>query len=134
MAENGAIFDAHLHDEAYAAAYLEKRVTADSLVSIAGREVESLAGAWTYHPDVYEAGLRAGWHAAAASGETDAKTADGTPGGTPDKHGPVRPWDFDFDHWPTMHIPATWNVEDERLFYYESTVMFTPHLSLCSSW
>ena len=40
---------------------------------------------------------------------------------------PQRPEDlieYDFDKSPTMQIPADWNTQDERLFFYEGTVWF----------
>ena len=41
---------------------------------------------------------------------------------------PQRPEDlieYDFDKSPTMKIPSDWNTQDERLFFYEGTVLKT---------
>lgn len=109
MGTESGIFLSKIHNEAYLQPYLDKPADADSMISTAGRETESLSGVWNYHPDPYDTGLRAGWY---NWQETD-------------KEGRPVPWDFDFEHWPTMQLPAVWNTEDEKLFYNESSVVFT---------
>lgn len=103
------IFLSHIHDEGYQEPYTTRPALADSLVTASYEgATETLDGVWHYHADQYDTALRAGWFAE--------PYADGS--GTP------IPWDFDFDQWPTMRLPATWNTRDERLFYYEESVVF----------
>ncbi len=109
MGTESGIFLSKIHNEAYKEPYLDKSADADSMISTAGRETESLSGIWNYNPDPYDTGLRAGWY------NWQEK----------DKDGRSIPWDFDFEHWPTMQLPAVWNTQDEKLFYNESSVVFT---------
>ena len=84
------------------------------LANVLARNPISLNGSWHYIVDVQEEGYydyrmnptRSGFF-------RNAK--------------PQRPEDlieYDFDKAPTMQVPADWNTQDPRLFFYEGTVWF----------
>lgn len=108
MQENN-IYEALIHDEAYMKRYTELAVGAETLVTGLRDDTELLDGPWNYAVDQYDTALRAKWYEEPLH----------------DEEGRQVPWDFDFESWPTMDLPASWNVVDERLFYYESSVVFT---------
>lgn len=53
---------AHLHDEAYADAYVGRRSTFLDAVHMGGRRTIPLDGQWHFTPDLFDEGLRQGWH------------------------------------------------------------------------
>ena len=53
---------AHLHDEAYADAYVGRRATFLDAVHMGGRRTIPLDGAWHFTPDLFDEGLRQRWH------------------------------------------------------------------------
>jgi beta-glucuronidase len=104
------IFLSHIHDEGYMDPYRTQPATADSLITTdRGGATESLDGVWSFCADPYDTAVRAKWF------EVPLR----------DESGALIPWDFDFDQWEEMVLPATWNVEAEYLFYYEHSVVFT---------
>lgn len=44
---------------------------------------------------------------------------------TRDSSGRQLPLDWDFDRWPTMELPISWNTADPGLFLYEGPMVFT---------
>lgn len=97
------------HDENYLLPYLQRIATAESLLFTNGRQKESLSGEWHYCPDLYDTCLRSKWY---KQDDFDSKNIK-------------RPFDFDWTAWPTMNLPAVWNMHDPKLFYYESSIVFT---------
>ena len=74
-----------------------------------GREKESLNGIWHYTVDQYDTCLRSRWF--------EEKYYD--------EYGDVFPVDYSFDEWPAMVLPCSFNLQDERFFFYEGSVVFT---------
>lgn len=107
--ETQRIFLEHIHDEAYMNQFTRTAVDAAGLITGRRPDTEFLDGVWNYSPDLYDTALRSRWF------EEPLHDEEGRP----------LPWDFDFDRWPEMRLPATWNVRDPRLFYYEQPVVFT---------
>jgi beta-glucuronidase len=109
MAEQN-IFLSHIHDEGYMAPYRTKTAVAASLLTTdRPGTTERLDGVWSFRADPYDTSVRAKWF------EVPLR----------DDSGALIPWDFDFDQWEEMVLPATWNVQEEYLYYYEHSVVFT---------
>jgi beta-glucuronidase len=102
-------FLSDIHDDAYEAPYLERRLTAESLVNAAGRGGESLDGRWNFGVDWYDSCKRAKWFAAAD------RDADGRP----------TPVDYDWEAWDRLAVPACWNLERPELLYFEGSGIYT---------
>ena len=100
---------AHLHDEDYARAYDQPRITADSLVSIAGRSTQSLDGAWHFTLDLFDEGLRQKWFA-------------DTP--LPATEWP-KPRDYDAGQGATLDVPACWSMARPEWRYFEGGAWYT---------
>ncbi|GHU95099.1 beta-glucuronidase [Clostridia bacterium] len=86
-----------------------KRITAESRINIAGRDVESLNGFWSFGIDQYDSCLRNGWY------KEYEKDADGRP----------LPLDYSFDQWERVPVPSCWNMLDEKYFLYEGSAVYT---------
>ena len=108
MAERPSNFINHLHTTDFLGPFDEHRIISDDLLNIEGRETELLNGRWHYSEDRYGMSLRHHWY---------------TP--RPPVEGRPVPVDFDYEHWPTMTLPATWNTHAEKLFWYEGFMVFT---------
>ncbi len=86
------------------------------ITNVMNRQVVSLGGDWHYIVDVQEEGYY------------DYRMKP-TRWGFFNNAKPQRPEDlieYDFDAAPTMKVPGDWNTQDERLFFYEGTVVFSP--------
>ncbi|MBQ6551825.1 MAG: glycoside hydrolase family 2 [Lachnospiraceae bacterium] len=101
------VSDINLED--YISEYEGKDSLADGMLFTEGRERESLNGLWHYAIDQYETCIRQHWF------EERYESAAGI----------SLPVDFSFDEWPSMELPCSWNTQDEKLFLYESTMVFT---------
>lgn len=101
-------FKQHIHVVDYRLQYEENRATAETLMSIEGREIELLNGPFHFSPDPYETCLRAKWF-------KEKKISD---------NGLPLPIDSDFEGWPTINVPSCWNTECKDLYYYESTALY----------
>ena len=101
------VSDINLED--YIGEYEGRDALADGMIFTEGRERESLNGLWHYAIDQYETCIRQHWF------EERYESKDGI----------SLPVDFSFDEWPVMQLPCSWNVQDEKLFLYESTMVFT---------
>ncbi|WP_320122810.1 glycoside hydrolase family 2 TIM barrel-domain containing protein [uncultured Sphaerochaeta sp.] len=101
-------FNQDIHVVDYRLQYEENRATAETLMSIEGREIELLNGPFHFSPDPYETCLRAKWF-------KEKKISD---------NGLPLPIDSDFEGWPTINVPSCWNTECKDLYYYESTALY----------
>jgi len=129
----------HLRD--YWSEFVNKPIRSQTLMADEGRKKISLNGPWHYSVDPFNTCLRSGWFKFSTSesvywgfrhmfsqmgiNEEDfppeviqkldlAKIA-----------GTMTPMDFDFDEWPVLDLPACWNMESERLFLYEGSMVST---------
>ena len=91
-------------EEQYRAKLLQNTDIADFY-----RDKESLNGQWHYGIDQYDTCLRAKWF------EEKTHDSDGRP----------FPLDFSFDSWPKIKVPSCWNTQDDKLFLYEGSVVYT---------
>lgn len=99
--------DIHLED--YTDAYTGRDVGAEMLFFTEGRTKESLNGLWHYAIDQYDTCLRQRWFEERYT----------------DNAGRTLPVDFSFDEWPEIMLPCSWNLQDEKLYLYESAMVFT---------
>ena len=115
--ENPAPADpyAHLHDESFTRAFAAPRLTADGMVFMGGRVVESLNGDWGFVLDPFEEGLRQRW-----------MDYDAAP--IPDWDEP-RDYDFSPD-WQEIAVPASWNMTAPELFHFEGSAWYWRDLDL----
>ena len=101
---------ADIHVEDYRAQYRGKEASASDMLFTGGRERESLDGLWHYAVDPYDTCLREHWY------RTEKRLS---------AQGFTLPQDYSYDEWPVMRLPCCWNTVDEKLFWYESSVIFT---------
>jgi beta-glucuronidase len=99
---------AHLHDEAYAAAFSRGWAGADTLLDPAGRAGASLDGEWTMTLDPFDEGLRQRWF------ELDA---------TPPERWTV-PRDYDPGGGDPVPVPSCWNLLKPEWKHYEGAVWY----------
>jgi beta-glucuronidase len=102
----------HLHDEAYAAPFSEGRVGWREMLSVAGRTIESLDGAWNFVLDLHDEGLRQRWF-------EDAPDPIG---------GWTTPRDYDDGGWQTTTVPSCWNMMRPEWTYFEGGAWYTRQL------
>ena len=101
------ISDINLED--YLSEYEGKYSTAEDFIYDAYREVESLNGKWHMAIDQYDTCIRQHWF------EERKVNAEGF----------TLPVDYSFDEWPVMDLPCCWNTQEEKLFLYEGSMIFT---------
>ena len=89
--------------------YEGKDTTCEQMFFTGGRKRESLNGLWHYAIDQYETCIRQHWF--------EERYFDAA--------GNSMPVDFSFDEWPVMKLPCCWNMQEEKLFLYESSMVFT---------
>lgn len=105
------VSDINLED--YLGEYEGKDATNEDMLFVDGRKKESLNGLWHYAIDQYEICIRQHWF--------EERYFDAL--------GNSLPLDFSFDEWPVMQLPCCWNMQEEKLFLYESTMVFTRKFS-----
>jgi beta-glucuronidase len=106
---HAANFVDSIHNESFEDRYLAKKITHHSMIYDHGREKESLNGYWHFGIDQYDTCLRANWYEEVYE----------------DAEGRSNPMDFSFDEWETMKVPSCWNMQKEKYFYYEGSVVYT---------
>jgi beta-glucuronidase len=99
----------HLHDEEYAQSYQAKRATAETLVTLAGRNVESLDGEWRMTLDLFDEGLRQRWFA-----------LDETP---PSQW--AVPRDYEIEAGELVPVPSCWNRLKPEWTHFEGGAWYT---------
>ncbi len=99
----------HLHDEDYARPYAARTATAHTLVTLAGRTVESLDGEWLMTLDLFDEGLRQRWFA-----------LDETP---PSQW--ATPRDYEIEAGEPVPVPSCWNVLKPEWTYFEGGAWYT---------
>ncbi len=116
-------------------------VTADTWFDGNGRRTETLDGQWNFTEDPYDNCLRAGWYKFSTSESIyRAYRPQFAMFGIDEKEFTLEkasamdlltvakqlvPLDFDFDLWPEMELPCCWNMEAEKYFLYEGSMVFT---------
>ncbi len=107
----GAVEDPfhHLHDEDYARPYAAREATADTLVTLAGRAVESLDGEWLMTLDLFDEGLRQRWF------ELDETPASQW----------ATPRDYEIEAGEPVPVPSCWNVLKPEWTYFEGGAWYT---------
>jgi beta-glucuronidase len=100
---------AHLHDEEYAQPFATGMATANTLVTLAGRNVVSLDGEWRMTLDLFDEGLRQRWFA-----------LDETP---PSQW--AVPRDYEIDAGDVVPVPSCWNVLKPEWTYFEGGAWYT---------
>jgi beta-glucuronidase len=98
-----------VHNESYELPYLAKPINHMSMIYDAGRKKESLNGIWNVGIDQYDTCLRAKWFEE----------------NYVDPEGLYNPMDFSFDEWEKMCVPSCWNMQSEKYFLYEGSVVYT---------
>lgn len=93
--------------------YEGKDALHSNLIFVDGRMHESLNGPWHYAVDPYDCCVNQHWwHEKKVNEE-----------------GYSLPLDYSFDNWPTMNLPCSWNLFDDKLFWYESNMVFSRRFS-----
>ncbi len=114
MSEKKAkIYMSDIHLENYTEQYEGKQANVDTMVFDAGRRRESLNGEWQYAVDQYDTCLRQQWFKEKYY----------------DENGYTVPIDYSFDQWPTMRLPACWNVVSREYLLYEGSMVYTRKFS-----
>lgn len=107
--QNPSNFNENIHALDYAEGYRKMVIDHRTLVSDAGREVESLNGMWRFSLDPYDSFLRGHWY---AENRTD-------------ENGYRRPADYDWEHWQRVMVPSCWNMTAPEYLYYEGAAIYT---------
>lgn len=114
MSENKPkIYMSDIHLENYTEQYEEKQADVSTMVFDTGRPRESLNGEWQYAVDQYDTCLRQQWFKEKYY----------------DENGYTVPLDYSFDEWPTMRLPACWNVVRKEYLLYEGSMVYTRKFS-----
>ncbi len=99
----------HLHDEDYARPYAARECSAETLVTLAGRSVESLDGEWLMTLDLFDEGLRQRWFG-----------LDETP---PSQW--ATPRDYEIEAGEPVPVPSCWNVLKPEWTFFEGGAWYT---------
>ncbi len=129
----------HLRD--YWKEFLNKPIRFQTLMADEGRKKASLSGLWHYSIDPFNTCLRSRWYKFSTSESVywGFRHMFSQMGINEEDFPPeviheldlvkiartMTPMDFDFDEWPTLELPACWNMVSERLFLYEGPMVFT---------
>jgi beta-glucuronidase len=100
---------AHLHDEDYAKPFTQRMAMAETLVTLAGRDVTSLDGEWRMTLDLFDEGLRQRWFA-----------LDETP---PSQWSVPR--DYEIEGGELIPVPSCWNVLKPEWTHFEGAAWYT---------
>jgi beta-glucuronidase len=103
----------HLHDENYARPYSGRQATAETLVTLARRNVESLDGQWHLTLDLFDEGLRQRWFALAE---------------TPPSQWAV-PRDYEIEAGEPVSVPSCWNMLKPEWTHFEGGAWYTRWLN-----
>ncbi len=109
MADHTNNFVFNIHDNDYNFPYLQKMINHRTMIFDRGRQKESLNGQWHFGVDQYDTCIRSKWY--------EEKYRD--PGGR------QLPVDYSFDAWEKITVPACWNMQQDRLFLYEGSAVYT---------
>jgi len=109
MEKESGNYVSDIHDAAYEAAYLARRLDSGTLVSAVGRPAESLNGKWNFAADWYDSCKRAKWFLERRV----------------DEAGRPMPLDWDWEAWEPMSVPSSWNLQKPELFYFEGSGLYT---------
>lgn len=104
-------YQSDIHESDYLKIYQNKILDSKNLISIEGKEKQSLNGMWSYQIDEYDSALRAKWP---LSYDKD----------------PTLPFDFTPEIGEEIKVPAVWNTEKKELRYYEGTLIYIKHFDI----
>lgn len=99
-------------DEGYARPFATPLLTGADWFFTGGRQGLSLAGDWVFTTDLHDSGLRQPWF----------KLED-VPPEAPNLSCDWDPFNTDW----TMPVPSCWQMQDERLFYFEGACWYGRH-------
>jgi beta-glucuronidase len=99
----------HLHDEDYARPFSRGLATAETLVTLAGRDFITLDGEWRLTLDLFDEGLRQRWFA-----------LDETP---PSQW--ATPRDYEIEAGETVPVPSCWNLLRPEWTHFEGAAWYT---------
>jgi beta-glucuronidase len=102
-------FQSDIHDTGYEQQFLNPMLNHTGLIDITGRITESLNGQWNFAADWYDTCRRAGWYREQSR----------------DENGRLVPADWDWEAWERMTVPSCWNMQSDRLYYFEGTGIYT---------
>lgn len=97
------------HNADYEAVYKKQLITGKTFVYNTYRHKMSLDGTWRFEVDMYDSSLRSKWF------QFRDKDDDGF----------YNAKDFTFSEWEKIKVPACWNMQSERYFFYEGTGIYT---------
>jgi beta-glucuronidase len=99
-------------DEGYARPFATPLLTGEDWFFPGGRPSLSLAGDWAFTTDLHDSGLRGGWF-----------RMEPMP---PEARALPYDWDPFNTDW-TMPVPSCWQMQDERLYYFEGACWYARH-------
>lgn len=109
MQVNGSSYMKQIYNNEYYSKYSRNVITYGSMIYDRFRTKEKLNGYWSFQVDPYDTFLRSEWF--------KEKTID--------CQGREVPVDFSFDDWEQIYVPACWNMDNDKYFYYEGTAVYT---------
>ena len=99
----------HLHEEEFEAPFMEPLLTAESLIFMGGRDVQSLNGDWRFTIDPMREGLRQRWF------ENDSQ--------------PIENWtiprDYDDGAWQMATVPSCWTTQQAEWHRFEGAAWYS---------
>ena len=104
---------AHLHDEAYAGAFVTPRATHADMIAMSGRPRVSLNGAWRFPPDLFDEGLRQRWF------EDTLEPPEAW----------TKPRDYDEAAAEQMEVPSCWTMARPEWRFFEGGAWYTRHFT-----
>jgi beta-glucuronidase len=99
-------------DEGYARPFATPLLTGEDWFFTGGRQGLSLAGDWAFTTDLHDSGLRQHWY-----------RMEPMP---PEARALPYDWDPFNTDW-TMPVPSCWQMQEERLFYFEGACWYARH-------
>ncbi len=109
MADNTENYVSDIHDQAYEARFLAKKLDARCLVNADSRQRETLNGQWSFGIDWYDTCKRAAWYREELH----------------DEAGRLKPVDWEWDALEQTPVPSCWNLRNPELRYFEGSGIYT---------
>lgn len=109
-------FVENIHKVDYESWYAGKPINHTGLLCRGKEETEKLNGWWNYGADPYDSCLRGKWY--------EEKYQD--------EKGRNLPVDYSYDRWDRIYVPACWNLQKEKLFLYEGSMVYTRRFTYVS--
>ena len=103
-----------LHEEDYDDRFNDQSLNVTTLITTAGRTLQSVNANWRFTRDLFDTGLRQSWFSIDASPELAQK----------------EPWDYDPFSGPAIDLPCSWNLLEPEMYHFEGSCWFTKELDL----